>query len=242
MSETVNGKIVAITGAASGIGEACARMMLREGATVVFIDRDGAKLKQLREELGPKALTIELDLFDNAQIDGMMAQILKIAGGLDVLHVNAGMYVGGPAVDGDPDEWERVLHLNNAAAFRCVRAALPFMVKQGSGDILFTSSIAGVVPVVWEPIYTASKHAVEAFANATRRQLLDSGVRIGCVLPGPVVTALIDDWPQAKMEEALAAGSLMQPVEVAECVLFMLTRPRNVIIPNLQILPASLDL
>ena len=242
MSSLMKDKIVAVTGAASGIGLECARTMLREGATAVLIDRDAERLEQLRAELGPQARTITLDLLDNDQVDAMLDRILEVAGGLDVLHVNAGMYVGGPAVDGDPNEWERVLQLNNAAAFRCVRAVLPYMVERGSGDILFTSSISGVVPVVWEPIYTASKFAVQAFAHSTRRHLLDKGVRVGCVLPGPVVTALIDDWPKAKMEEALAAGSLMQPTDVAEAVLFMLSRPRNIVIRDLTILPTSLDL
>jgi ribitol 2-dehydrogenase len=116
------------------------------------------------------------------------------------------------------------------------------MIAQKSGDILFTSSIAGIVPVVWEPIYTASKFAVQAFVHTTRRQVAKHGVRVGAVAPGPVVTALLDDWPKAKMEEALASGSLMQPREVAEAVLFMLTRPRNVTIRDLVILPNSVDL
>lgn len=116
------------------------------------------------------------------------------------------------------------------------------MIAQKSGDILFTSSIAGVVPVVWEPIYTASKFAVQAFVHSTRRQVSQHGVRVGAVLPGPVVTALLDDWPKAKMEEALANGSLMQPKEVADAVLFMLSRPRNVTVRDLVILPNSVDL
>jgi ribitol 2-dehydrogenase len=116
------------------------------------------------------------------------------------------------------------------------------MVAQKSGDIIFTSSIAGIVPVVWEPIYTASKFAVQAFVHTIRRQLSKHGVRVGAVAPGPVVTALLDDWPKAKMDEALASGSLMQPKEVADAVLFMLTRPRNVTIRDLVILPNSVDL
>jgi ribitol 2-dehydrogenase len=116
------------------------------------------------------------------------------------------------------------------------------MIERKTGDILFTSSVAGVVPVVWEPVYTASKFAVQAFMHATRRQVSQYGIRMGAILPGPVVTALLDDWPRAKMEEALANGSLMLPNEVAEAVLFMLTRPRNITIRDLVILPNSVDL
>lgn len=96
--------------------------------------------------------------------------------------------------------------------------------------------------MIWEPIYTASKFAVQAFVHSTRRQVSEHGIRVGAVLPGPVVTALLDDWPKEKMEEALANGSLMQPIEVAEAVLFMLTRPRNVTIRDLVIVPNSVDL
>jgi ribitol 2-dehydrogenase len=116
------------------------------------------------------------------------------------------------------------------------------MVERKTGDIIVTSSIAGLVPVVWEPIYTASKFAVQAFVHTVRRQVAEHGVRVGAVAPGPVVTALLDDWPKAKMDEALANGSLMQPREVADAVLFMLSRPRGVTIRDLVILPQSVDL
>jgi ribitol 2-dehydrogenase len=183
-----------------------------------------------------------MDLLQPAQVSTLLAQILERAGGLHIFHANAGAYVGGDVLTGNPDEWDRVLNLNVNAAFRSVHSVLPHLVAQKSGDIIFTSSIAGIVPVVWEPIYTASKFAVQAFVHTTRRQVAKHGVRVGAVAPGPVVTALLDDWPKAKMEEALASGSLMQPNEVAEAVLFMLTRPRNVTIRDLVILPNSVDL
>lgn len=242
MTDLMKGKIAAITGAASGIGLACARTLIDEGATVVLIDRAREKLDALCAELGERARPLVVDLLNGAEVSGMLPRILDVAGGLDVFHANAGAYIGGPVAEGDPDAWDRMLNLNINAAFRSVHAVLPHMIAQKSGDILFTSSIAGVVPVVWEPIYTASKFAVQAFVHSTRRQVAQHGVRVGAVLPGPVVTALLDDWPKAKMEEALANGSLMQPKEVADAVLFMLTRPRNVTIRDLVILPNSVDL
>lgn len=242
MSDLMNGKIAAITGAASGIGLECARTLLAEGAKVVLIDRAEDRLRALCAEMGPNALPLVVNLLDAAEVSAMLPRILELAGGLHIFHANAGAYVGGPVQDGDPDVWDRMLNLNINAAFRSVHAVLPHMIAQKTGDILFTSSIAGVVPVIWEPIYTASKFAVQAFVHTTRRQLAPHGVRVGAVLPGPVVTALLDDWPKAKMEEALANGSLMQPKEVAEAVLFMLSRPRNVTIRDLVILPNSVDL
>ena len=242
MSEDLDGKVAAVTGAASGIGLECARTMLAAGATVVLIDRAGDRLDGLCSELGPRAIPLVVDLLDPASVERMTPQIVERAGGLDIFHANAGAYVGGDVVDGDPDAWDRMLNLNVNACFRSIRAVLPHMIGRGSGDILVTSSVAGVVPVVWEPIYTASKHAVQAFVHTVRRQVAPHGIRVGAVLPGPVVTALLDDWPKAKMEEALANGSLMQPKEVAEAVLFMLTRPRGVTVRDLVILPSSVDL
>jgi ribitol 2-dehydrogenase len=242
MTDTIKGKVAAITGAASGIGLACARELIAHGAKVVLIDRARERLDTLCAELGPDALPIVADLLNPAEVSGLLPRILDAAGGLDIFHANAGAYVGGEVVEGDPDAWDRMLNLNINAAFRSVHAVLPHMVKQQSGDIIFTSSIAGMVPVVWEPIYTASKFAVQAFVHTTRRQLSKHGVRVGSVLPGPVVTALLDDWPKAKMDEALASGSLMQPKEVADAVLFMLTRPRNVTVRDLVILPNAVDL
>ncbi|MBB6014252.1 ribitol 2-dehydrogenase [Aquamicrobium lusatiense] len=242
MAEIMKGKVAAITGAASGIGLECARTLLAEGATVMLIDRAAGRLETLCAELGERARPLVVDLLSPSDVSGMLPRILDAAGRLDIFHANAGAYIGGPVAEGDPDAWDRMLNLNINAAFRSVHAVLPHMIAQKSGDILFTSSIAGVVPVVWEPIYTASKFAVQAFVHSTRRQVAQHGVRVGAVLPGPVVTALLDDWPKAKMEEALANGSLMQPKEVAEAVLFMLSRPRNVTIRDLVILPNSVDL
>lgn len=242
MTASMKGKVAAITGAASGIGLACARALLAEGAKVVLVDRAKDRLDLLCAQLGQNAIPLVVDLLQPADVKTMLPRILERAGGLHIFHANAGAYIGGDVTEGDPDAWDRMLNLNVNAAFRSVHAVIPHMVAQRAGDILFTSSVAGVVPVVWEPIYTASKFAVQAFVHTTRRQLAKHGVRVGAVLPGPVVTALLDDWPKAKMEEALASGSLMQPNEVAEAVLFMLSRPRNVTIRDLVILPNSVDL
>jgi len=185
---------------------------------------------------------LTIDLTDSSAVETMMPEILKRFGKLDIFHANAGMYIGGEITEGNPDEWERLLDLNISAAFRSVRSALPHMVERKTGDIILTSSISGLVPVVWEPIYTASKHAIQAFTYTVRRQVIKHGIRVGAVSPGPVVTALIKDWPKAKLDDAVANGGLMEATEVAEAVLFMLTRPRNVTIRDIVILPFSTDL
>ncbi len=242
MGQELSGKVAAITGAASGIGFECARAMLAAGARVVLVDYAEEKLREACSELGPEAIPLVVNLLDPPSVAGMVPQILERAGQLDIFHANAGSYVGGDVVGGDPDAWDRMLNLNINAAFRSIHAVLPHMVERGTGDIIVTSSVAGFVPVVVEPVYTASKHAVQAFVHTLRRQVAKHGIRVGAVAPGPVVTALLSDWPKAKLDDALASGSLMQPQEVAAAVLFMLTRPRNITIRDLVILPQSLDL
>ncbi|AZI44277.1 SDR family oxidoreductase [Deinococcus psychrotolerans] len=242
MEQRLAGKVAAVTGAASGIGLECARHMVAAGAKVVLIDRAEEALTEQCAEIGSNAIPLVIDLLDKASVATMLPQILEAAGQLDIFHANAGSYVGGEVATGDPDAWDRMLNLNVNATFRTIQAVLPHMIERKSGDIIVTSSVAGVVPVVVEPIYTASKYAVQAFVHTVRRQVAKHGLRVGAVLPGPVVTALINDWPQSKRDEALADGSLMEAKEVAEAVMFMLTRPRNITVRDLVIVPQSLDL
>ena len=242
MAHELTQKVAAVTGAASGIGLECAKTFLNAGARVVLIDNAADKLQEICAGLGPDAVPLVVNLTDPVAVNGMMPRLLEKVGQLDIFHANAGSYVGGEVLGGDPDAWDRMLNLNVNAVFRCIHAVLPHMVERQSGDIIVTSSVAGFIPVVWEPVYTASKHAIQAFVHTLRRQVFKHGIRVGEVAPGPVVTALLKDWPKAKLDEALASGSLMEPKEVADAVLFMLTRPRNVTIRDLVILPNALDL
>ncbi|MCO6049203.1 SDR family oxidoreductase [Mesorhizobium sp. RP14(2022)] len=242
MGHELDGKVVAITGAASGIGLACAKREAEAGARVVLVDFNDEKLDAAVHEIGDNAIPLKINLTDPASVATMMPQILEKAGQLDVFHANAGSYIGGDLVDGDPDAFDRMLNLNVNAVFRGVHAVLPHMIERKTGDVIITSSVAGFIPVVWEPVYTASKHAVQAFVHTVRRQVAKQGIRVGAVAPGPVVTPLLDDWPKENLKKALEAGNLIEPKEVAEAVLFMLTRPRNVTIRDLVILPQSFDL
>ncbi|CAM3519606.1 Ribitol 2-dehydrogenase [Escherichia coli] len=108
MNTSLNGKVAAITGAASGIGLQCAKTLLEAGAKVVLIDREGEKLQKIVVELGENAYALQIDLFNGEQVDSMLARIVELAGGLDIFHANAGAYIGGPVAEGDPDIWDRV--------------------------------------------------------------------------------------------------------------------------------------
>lgn len=240
-TKPLDGKIAAVTGGASGIGLETARILVEAGAIVHLLDRDQAALDQACANLGTAAVAVPIDLFDYAAVEQAVAAIVAARGRLDILYANAGAYVGGKIWEGDPASWDVMLNLNINATFRMVRAVLPAMMAQESGDIIITSSVAGVVPVVAEPIYTASKHAVQAFVHTVRRQVAPHGVRVAAVLPGPVHTALLKDWEPTRLQAQIDAGALMEPRDVAEAVLFMLTRRKGVIVRDLVILPHSFD-
>lgn len=242
MSDKLAGKTAAITGAASGIGLECARYMLNEGARVVLIDNAEDRLHAACEDLGQGAYPLAIDLLDGKQNSAMAEGIEALVGPLDIFFANAGSYVGGDVLTGDPDAWDKMLNLNINATFRAVHSVLPGMVARKSGDILVTSSVAGVIPVSIEPIYTASKFAIQAFVHTLRRQVIPHGIRVGAIQPGPVVTALLSDWPKSKLDDAIAKGTLMEADQIAEAVIFMLTRPPSINIRDLVIMPRSLDL
>ena len=242
MSKRLEGKVAAVTGGASGIGLATARAMLEEGARVALIDRDAARLSNLQRELGAAAIPLALDLLNPAECASMLPRILEKAGRLDILHANAGTYIGGDLVNADPAAIDRMLNLNVNVVIKNVHDVLPHMIERGEGDIVVTSSVAGHFPVPWEPVYSASKWAMTCFVQTTRRQVLKHGIRMGSVSPGPVVTALVADWPKENLEKAMAAGALIEPNEVADAVLFMLTRPRNVTIRDIVVLPSNFDI
>lgn len=243
MAESLVGKVVAITGAASGIGLACAKACIEAGATVFLVDRAADNLEKACNDIGSdKAIPLVIDLLSPESINGMMPAILSRAGQLDVFHANAGTYVAGDLVDGNPDEFDKMLSLNVNAVFRTIHAVLPHMIERKTGDIIITTSVAGHEHVPWEPVYSASKHAVKTLAYTLRRQVSKHGIRVGSIAPGPVITALLDDWLEEKMAAAKAAKSLMEPEEVADVLIFMLTRPRHVTIRDVVIVPLTQDI
>lgn len=242
MAGELDGKVAAVTGAASGIGLASAEAMLAAGARVVLVDRDEAALAALCARHGAAALPLALDLLDPAACTGLLPRILDAAGRLDILHANAGTYVGGDLVDNESAAIDRMLNLNVNVVMKNVHDVLPHMIARGSGDIIVTSSLAAHYPTPWEPVYASSKWAINCFVQTTRRQVFKHGIRVGAISPGPVVTALLADWPPEKLAEARASGSLLEPEEVANVVMFMLTRPRGMTIRDVVMLPTNFDL
>ena len=241
MTNELDGKIAVITGAASGIGLASAEAMMRVGATVVMVDRNEAALSGLVSKWGGKAIAQVTDLLDVESCAAMIPEILKTTGRIDILYCNAGVYIGGNLVDTDAVTIDRMLNLNVNAVIKNVHAVLPHMIARGSGDILVTCSMAGHSMIKHEPVYSASKYAISCFTQTTRRQVNRHGVRVSQVSPGPVASALLADWPPERLQAAKDAGAIIDPSEVAEAVLFILTRPRNVTIHDVIVLPTNLD-
>jgi ribitol 2-dehydrogenase len=242
MSQPFQGKVAAVTGSASGIGRASAEALLAGGARVVLIDRDAAGLAAMQARHGDAAIPLQLDLLDPVQCKSLVPRVLELAGRLDILHANAGLYVGGDLVDADTDAIDRMLNLNINAVMKNVRDVLPHMIERGSGDILVTSSLAAHYPTPWEPVYASSKWAIDCFVQTTRRQVFKHGLRVGAISPGPVMTGLLADWPADKLAEARASGSLLDPAEVGEVITFMLTRPRGMTIRDVVMMPSNFDL
>jgi len=242
MMDELKGQVAAVTGGASGIGLASTEAMLAAGARVVVVDRDAAALAALRARHGEALIPLAIDLLDAAACAAMVPRILALTGQIDILHANAGLYVGGDLVDAESAAIDRMLNLNVNVVMKNVHDVLPHMIARGRGDIIVTSSLAAHYPTPWEPVYASSKWAINCFVQTTRRQVFKHGIRVGAISPGPVVTALLADWPAEKLQEARASGSLIEPTEVANVVMFMLTRPRGMTIRDVVMLPTNFDL
>jgi ribitol 2-dehydrogenase len=242
MAGELAGKVAAVTGAASGIGLASSEAMMAMGARVAMIDRDEAALNRLREKHGDAAIPLVIDLLDPKDCATLLPRVLKHAGRLDILHANAGLYVGGDLVDADTGAIDRMLNLNVNVVMKNVHDVLPHMIERGAGDIIVTSSLAAHFPTPWEPVYASSKWAINCFVQTVRRQVFKHGIRVGSISPGPVITALLADWPADKLREAKESGSLLEASEVANVVTFMLTRPRGMTIRDVVMMPTNFDL
>ena len=242
MTKKLEGKVAVVTGGASGIGLASVEAMLAEGARVVVVDYNEDALKTIHDKYGEHVIPLTINLLDPNSCASLVPQVLEKAGRLDIFHANAGLYVGGDLVDAEPDAIDRMMNLNVNVVMKNVHDVLPHMIERGSGDIIVTSSLAAHFPTPWEPVYASSKWAIDCFVQTTRRQVFKHGIRMGAISPGPVITALIADWPAEKLQEAKDSGSLLEASEVAEVVIFMLTRPRGMTIRDVVMLPTNFDL
>jgi ribitol 2-dehydrogenase len=242
MNESLKNKTMIITGASSGIGAAVARRFASDGVKLALVARSAERLKALAGELGSECIALPLDLTKPADVAAMVKVTADRFGHIGILFANAGSYVAGDVAEGDPDEWDRVVDINVKSVFRTVRAVLPDMIARRSGDIVVTSSIAGHQAIPWEPVYSGTKHAVQSFVHGVRRQVAKHNVRVGSLAPGMVLNELWGLTDPAEIERRVAAHSGLRNNDVVDALHFMLTRPPNVAIRDLVILPQNQDL
>lgn len=242
MSSPLSGKVAILTGASSGIGAATARELARLGCKVVLGARSEEKLRGLAREIGPAALAVSVDVTSDADVARLVDSARERFGRIDILFANAGIYVPGPLAQGNIGALARMVDVNVNGVLRCVHAVLPQMRAERGGDIVVTSSISGHVDIPWEPVYSASKHAVQALVHTLRRQVAADGIRVGAVAPGMVANELWGITTREEVERRVAAHSALRDEDVVDAVVFMLSRPPHVTIRDLVLLPQAQDL
>ncbi len=240
--QSLLGKSVLVTGASSGIGRASAKAFAEQGMRVAISARSVERLHALAEELGPDTIVLPADLTRPHEVDELIAQAIAQLGRLDVLFANAGIYVAGKVADGNPDEWDKLLALNVGAVFRSVNRVIPHMRSNGGGDILVTTSISAHQVIHFEPVYSASKHAVNAFLYGLRRQLIPDNIRVASIAPGTVLNELWGFTDKVEIERKVETREGLRSEDVAEAALFVLSRPAHVVVRDLILLPQALDL
>jgi ribitol 2-dehydrogenase len=240
-AQSLQGKTALVTGASSGIGRATALALAAEGVRLALAGRARDRLEEVAAQAGG-ALVIPGDLTDPREVERTVAEARTGLGRIDILFANAGLYIPGDVADGDPDAWDRLISVNVNAVFRLVRAVLPDMLAAKSGDVIVTSSVSGHQAIQWEPVYSASKHAVQSFVHGLRRQVAPHNVRVGAVAPGMVLNELWGITDRADVEARVAAREGLRSEDVADAVIFMLTRPANATVRDLVILPQNQDI
>ena len=224
----MQGKVAIVTGAGTGIGRAISFLFAREGAKVAVTDIDvGAAEATVAEiaETGGSALAIEADVTEAAGVENMMRATVATYGHLDVLINNAGVGTDGDVVELPEKEWQRILDVNLKGVFLCCKYAIPAMKKSGGGSIVNIASTAAFVGGSVSCVYPASKAGVVALSKSTALRYAHNNIRVNCVCPGHVDTALTYTLKDPKVKAALIRkyplGRLGAPEEIANAVLFL---------------------
>jgi NAD(P)-dependent dehydrogenase (short-subunit alcohol dehydrogenase family) len=232
----LSGQVAIVTGAGRGLGRAIAVRLADAGAAVVVAARSAADLDSLLAEIesrGGHALSVVADLSDESQAKAVIrAAAEAFDGRVDVLVNNVGWTFRGAIADIPSQNWQKSLETNLSSTFFCTRAVAPLMIARGRGKIINISSIGGKRGGARGAAYSAAKFGVLGLGEATARDLRDHGITVSAVLPGPTATpARARNAPDEDPRTAL------QPEDVAEIVLFLATRPANVIIPEIMVIP-----
>jgi NADP-dependent 3-hydroxy acid dehydrogenase YdfG len=195
MSDNITGKVVVITGASSGLGEATARLLSAQGASVVLGARRVDRITALADELtrgGGKALAVATDVTDRAQVQHLVDAAVATHGRIDVMINNAGLMPQAPLERLQIDEWDRMIDVNIKGVLYGIAAALPYMKEQKAGHMINVSSVAGHKVRPGSAVYAATKHAVLAVSEGLRQEVKPYNIRTTVISPGAVATELPD--------------------------------------------------
>jgi len=231
MAGRLDGKITVVTGGSSGIGRATALIFAREGAKVVVADMSvagGEETVRLIQAAGGKAVFSKTDVSQPAEVEAMVRKAVETYGRLDCAFNNAGIEgVIQPTVEYGETDWDRVIAINLKGVWLCMKAELQQMLKQGSGAIVNTASVAGLIGLPGFSAYVAAKHGVNGLTKTAALEYAKAGIRVNAVCPGAIRTPMFErgirDNPG--MEEQIVAaepiGRMAAPAEVGEAVVWL---------------------
>ena len=251
MAGQLEGTVALVTGASSGIGEASARALAREGAAVGLVARRRERLEALAREIGQqggRALVLDTDVTDEGQARAAVEKTTAEFGRLDTLVNNAGVMLLGPIVDAPVEEWERMAHLNLLGLLYCAHAALPYLLRAAEtsprrvSDMINISSVAGRKTQVGSGVYSATKWGVVAFSESLRQEVTRKHLRVSVVEPGAVATELITHVrPEVREASSrnIADVEALQAEDIAQAISWIVTRPRHVAVNELLIRPTE---
>jgi hypothetical protein len=222
----LTGSAAVVTGASSGIGEATARALGRDGCAVALVARREDRLEDIAEEIDARTLVVPTDVADEDAVRAMVETVTEELGDIDVLVNNAGVARGGPVAEADLAALRRNVRVNLEGVMNVTHAALPNLLETG-GDVVTVSSLSARFPQEGGSGYTASKFGVNGFCRSLRKEMADEPVRVTIVMPGPVITEL-NDWEHWD-------GRAMDPVDVAETIVFAVSRPEHVELTEISV-------
>ncbi len=243
---SLQGKVAAITGASSGIGEATALALAEEGCAVALAARRGERIEDLAERIiaaGGNARAFVTDVTDEQQANDFVSGANEHLGSLDILVNNAGVMLLGPVAGANTDEWRRMLEVNGLGLLYCTHAALPIMGAAGSGHIVNISSVAGRTAAMGAGVYNFTKWGVVGFSEALRQEVLHANVRVTTIEPGFVETELQghNEHPMVleRLEKMLDKIDPLQAEDIADAIAWSVTRPQRVSVNEILIRPTK---
>ncbi|HEX2233075.1 MAG TPA: SDR family NAD(P)-dependent oxidoreductase [Thermoleophilaceae bacterium] len=247
MAGALDGRVAAITGASSGIGEATALELARAGAAVAVGARRRDRLERLVEKIeadGGRALAIEVDVSDEHQARSFVETAHRELGGLSILVNNAGVMLLGPVEGADLEQWRRMVDVNVYGVLYCTHAALPLMREGGGGDIVNVSSVAGRRADAGAAVYNLTKFGLTGFTEALRQEALHADIRVTGVEPGHVETELqahnTDPLVRQTLERARERiGTPLTAEDIARAITYAVSQPPHVCLNEILVRPTG---